>query len=74
MVIKHLHYLFLACAFFAALTLPHPAKAQSFTLNSAGFSLQQNELLPPISLRGYGKVAADNALYVKLIPAAVSVF
>lgn len=53
-----------ACACLAALATPGTVRAQSFTLPAAGFRLQHNETLPPVPLRGYGTVAADDARYV----------
>ena len=63
-MLKRRHHWLIAATFFAMVALPQYAKAQSFALKPAGFTLQHNELLPQISLRGYGKVAADNAQYV----------
>ncbi|MGI4789476.1 MAG: beta-galactosidase [Janthinobacterium lividum] len=63
MLLKNCRQWLMAFACSAALFLPHCAAAQSFAISSAGFTLQHNETLPPIPLRGYGTVAADNALY-----------
>lgn len=53
----------LASALLAALAPPPAARAQSFALPSHGWALRHNEVLPPIPLRGYGTLAADEAEY-----------
>ena len=62
-----------ACACLAALAFPAAGRAQSFALAVKGWTLQHNELLPPVTLRGYGAVAADDARYAAPSGGRVSV-
>ncbi len=69
----HRQLLITCFACLALLIVACSVRAQSFALNGAGLTLQRNEVLPPVPLRGYGPIAADNAQYVTASGSQVAV-